>query len=115
MSKMKELYKRVATDSMLQTKFAKIMEDAEAAGAEATSEELIAFAKEAGYDITMAEMQEFFKELEETKEGGLSEAELDQVAGGKGGGGFLGFERLLHQAFRNVNGMIENPERLFKI
>ena len=112
MPKMKELYKRVATDSTLQTKFAKIMEDAEAAGAEATSEKLKAFAKEAGYDITMAEMQDFFKEFEETKEGVLSEAELDQVAGGKGGGSF-GFERLFHNAYRNVVNVIENPERFF--
>lgn len=83
MSKMKELYEKVAADSALQTKFAAIMRDAKAAGEEATKGRLTVFAKEAGYDITMEEMQEFFKDLAESKEGALSDAELDQVAGGK--------------------------------
>lgn len=83
MSKMKELYGKVAADSALRAKFAEIMKDAEAAGEEATKGRLTAFAKEAGYDITMEEMQEFFKGLAESKEGELSDTELDQVAGGK--------------------------------
>ena len=82
MSKMNELYEKVAADSTLQAKFAAIMKDAEKAG-NATREKLTAFAKEAGYDVTLDEMQEFFKGLAEAKDGELSDAELDQVAGGK--------------------------------
>jgi predicted ribosomally synthesized peptide with nif11-like leader len=77
MSKMKELYKKVAADSALREKFAGIMKE------EVTEEKLTTFAKEAGYDVTIEEMQEFFRGLAESKEGTLSDAELDQVAGGK--------------------------------
>ena len=83
MSNMKELYEKVAGDNKLQVKFSEIMKDADTAGEEATKEKLIAFAKEAGYDVTAMEMQEFFKELAESKKGELSDVELDQVAGGK--------------------------------
>ncbi len=83
MSKMNELYEKVAGDNKLQVKFSEIMKDADTAGEEATKEKLIAFAKEAGYDVTLDEMQEFFKGLAEAKDGELSDAELDQVAGGK--------------------------------
>lgn len=86
MSKMKELYEKVAADSALQAKFAEILKNAEAAGEAATKEKLTAFAREAGYDISIEEMQEFFGELAESKERDLSDAELDQVAGGKGEG-----------------------------
>ncbi len=88
MSNMKELYEKVAADSTLQAKFAAIMKDAEKAG-NATREKLTAFAKEAGYDVTIEEVQAFFKELTESKERELSDSELDHVAGGKSiGGGF---------------------------
>jgi predicted ribosomally synthesized peptide with nif11-like leader len=80
MSKMKELYEKVAADSTLQDKFAAIMGGAEEAGKEATEEKLTAFARDAGYDVTLDEMRQFFKELEEAE---LSEADLDMVAGGK--------------------------------
>ena len=89
MSKMKELYEKVAADSKLQVKFEEIMKGAEEAGEEATKESLSAFAKEAGYDVTVNEMQEFFKDLAESKNGTLSDLELDQVAGGKSVGGGL--------------------------
>lgn len=82
MDKMKELYAKVAGDAALQAKFAEIMKDAEAAG-EATKEKLAAFAKEAGFEVSFDEAQEFFKTLSEKKEGALSDAELDMVAGGK--------------------------------
>lgn len=85
MDAMKELYEKVSKDAVLQEKFAAIIKDTEKAGEEATKEKLISFAKEAGYDVTTEEMQEFFKGLAEAKEGELSDAELDQVAGGKGG------------------------------
>ncbi len=83
MSKMKELYEKVAADCELQAKFAEIMKNAEAAGEEATKEKLTTFAKEAGYDVTVDEIQEYFKELTKPKAGELSDDELDQVAGGK--------------------------------
>ena len=60
---MKELYEKVAADSTLQTKFFDIVKNAEQKGEEATSEKLIDFAKEAGYNITLDEIKAFFKEL----------------------------------------------------
>ena len=83
MSKMKELYEKVAGDSTLQTKFYEIMANAEQAGEKATGEKLASFAKEVGYDITLDELKAFFCELAESNQGGLSDAELDMVAGGK--------------------------------
>ena len=83
MEKMKEFYDKVAGDSTLQTKFYEIMANAEKAGEKATDENLIRFAKEAGYDITLDELKAFFRELAEPKQGELSDAELDMVAGGK--------------------------------
>ncbi len=83
MSQMKELYEKVAAESALQVEFAAIMKEAEKADADATQGKLIAFAKDAGYDVTMEELQTFFKELVAPKEGELSDGELDQVAGGK--------------------------------
>ena len=83
MEKMKELYEKVAGDAGLQAKFAEIMKDAEKAGQEATETKLTAFAEEAGFHVTIAEMQEFFKILVAEKAGQLSDMELDAVAGGK--------------------------------
>ena len=83
MNKMKELYEEVAKDSPLQAKFNAIIRDSEKAGKAATEEKLIAFAKEAGYEISLVEMWAFFKELAEKGSGQLSDAELDMVAGGK--------------------------------
>lgn len=84
MSKMKELYEKVAADEALRDKFAMIMKGAEDAGAEATEAKLAAFAKDAGAEVTLDEMRQFFKELAESKTGELSDIELDMVAGGKG-------------------------------
>ena len=89
MSKMQELYKKVAADRALQAKFAEIIKDAETDGAEATETKLSAFAKDAGYDVTFEELKEFLTSLAESKDGALSEVELDQVAGGKSTGGIL--------------------------
>jgi hypothetical protein len=85
MSKVKELYEKVAADAALQAKFAEIMKDAEQTGWDTTSIKLIGFAKDAGYDVTVGEMREFFKEKTESNQGVLSDAELDMVAGGKSG------------------------------
>lgn len=85
MLRMKELYEKVAADKALQEKFAEIMKESEAAGKEETEAKLSAFAKDAGYDVTLEEMQTFFKELAENENGNnvLTDVELDQVAGGK--------------------------------
>jgi predicted ribosomally synthesized peptide with nif11-like leader len=83
MDAMKELYEKVANDSALQTKFNAIISDAEQAGEAATGDKLIAFAKEAGYEVSLDEMGAFFKKLTEKSKEQLSDAELDMVAGGK--------------------------------
>lgn len=87
MSQMKALYEKVAQDADLQKKFSEILADGEKAGKEATEEKLLAFAKDAGYSLSIAEMQEFFKALEKNQSGELSDLELDMVAGGKSQGG----------------------------
>ena len=85
MDKMKQLYEKVAGDSALQAKFNAILNDAEKAGEAATGEKLAAFAKEAGYDVSIDEMKAFFTNLAEKDKGQLSDVELDMVAGGKTG------------------------------
>lgn len=83
MEKMKELYDKVAGDKALQTKFEEIMNNAEHVDKEETELKLVAFAKEAGYDVNIDEMSAFFKQLVDKDKGQLSDAELDMVAGGK--------------------------------
>jgi len=83
MEKMKELYEKVARDSGLQAKFARIMDEAGKAGEVETGEKLIAFAKEAGYELSLDEIKAFFQEFPEKDKGELSDADLDMVAGGK--------------------------------
>ena len=89
MTRMQELYEKVAKDSKLQAQFKKIMADEEQAGQTATEEKLLAFAREAGFEVSIAEMQAFFQGMAAQAEGELSDAELDQVAGGKSGGGIV--------------------------
>ena len=83
MSNMKELYDKVAQDSALQQKFNTILKDAERAGQTATEEKLLAFAKEVGYLVSLEEMKVFFEGMSTQASTELSDAELDQVAGGK--------------------------------
>jgi predicted ribosomally synthesized peptide with nif11-like leader len=87
MEKMKALYEKVAGDSGLQAKFAEIMSKAEAEGAEATKAKLVEFAKEAGYEVSMEDVKEYFEKLSEKNTGELTDGELDMVAGGKSTGG----------------------------
>jgi predicted ribosomally synthesized peptide with nif11-like leader len=86
MEKMQKLYEKVANDGNLKTKFTEIMNGAEQAGREETLVKLIAYAKEAGFDVTADEIEAFFKEQSEKKDGELSDLELDMVAGGKSKG-----------------------------
>lgn len=81
MSQMKELYEKVAADVTLQEKFKDIIKNAEAAGKEETGLKLVAFAKDAGYDVTVEEVKAFFGE--QNTSGELADAELEMVAGGK--------------------------------
>jgi predicted ribosomally synthesized peptide with nif11-like leader len=86
MKQMEELYRKVADDTVLQAKLATAMKDADKVGEYAAKQNLTAFAKDAGYDIKMEEMQAFFKDLAEKETEELSDAELDMVAGGKSQG-----------------------------
>lgn len=83
MSQMKELYEKVSKDVKLQEQFSQIVKEAEQTGEQATGEKLLAFAKGAGYDVSLEEMREFLMALIEKQPGELSELELDMVAGGK--------------------------------
>lgn len=89
MSQMKELYEKVAKDGALQEKLNVILKEAEEAGQEETNTKLVAFAKDAGFDPSIQEMQEFFAGLAAKRDGELSNLELDMVAGGKSEGGTL--------------------------
>lgn len=83
MSIMQELYDKVAGNPDLLKKFNQINQEAETAGESATEDKLLAFAKEAGFEVSLEEMKTFFQGLGEQTQGELSDAELDQVAGGK--------------------------------
>jgi hypothetical protein len=83
MSKMQDLFEKVASNSILQAKFFEIMEYAQKDERDATIRKIVDFAKEAEYDITLEEMKEFFREMTESKDRVLSDSELDMVAGGK--------------------------------
>lgn len=85
MVQMQELFEKVSKDPALQAKFSAIIREAKEAGAESTEAKLTAFAKEAGYDVTLKEMAAYFGTLSSKSESELSETELDMVAGGKGG------------------------------
>ena len=76
---MQELYQKVAADAGLRQKLAAILADAEKDGKEITGEKLEAFAKDAGYEVTMEEAQTFTGQTKAE----LSDDELDAVAGGK--------------------------------
>ena len=86
MSQMKALYEKVAKDAELQAKFAAILQTAEQDGWEDTEQKLVALSKDAGYEVSLEEMQAFLKEVTPSPDGELSDLELDMVAGGKGEG-----------------------------
>lgn len=86
MSQMKALYEKVAGDAELQAKFIAILQTAEEDGFAVTEQKLVALSKDAGYEVGLAEMQQFLKEVTPNPDGELSDMELDMVAGGKGEG-----------------------------
>ena len=83
MGKIQELYSKVAGSSALQETFNQIMADAEKDGTEAAEQKLVQFAQAEGYEISIEEMRAFFVGMATQASGELSDAELDQVAGGK--------------------------------
>ena len=83
MEKMKELYGKVAKSKELQKKLIWIANEAEEAGVNKTNQRLINFAADAGYEISIEEMKDFFLDLAEQQIQELNDAELDMVAGGK--------------------------------
>ena len=111
MSKMKELYEKVAKDSDLLTKFNEIMDGARDADGDVTKQKLVAFAKDSGYYVTLDEIRDFFKEMAESKDRALSEAELDMVAGGKGNNNFT---RLGGEIGDQTNKWITDPGGMLK-
>ena len=82
MSKMQELYDKVAANQGLQNEFTEIMKRAMADNAEEMQKEMLGFAKKQGYDVTLEEMTAFFEGMAAAGNE-LSETELDAVAGGK--------------------------------
>lgn len=86
MSQMKALYEKVANDAELQAKFVAILQTAEEDGLAVTEQKLVALSKDAGYEVSLEEMQAFLKEVTPSPDGELSDLELDMVAGGKGEG-----------------------------
>lgn len=86
MEKLRELIVKTAKDAALQERYSKIIKEVETAGEDATKKKLMDFAKDAGYDITLEEMEMYYKTLTENM-GELSDVELDMVAGGKYSGG----------------------------
>lgn len=83
---LKALYEKVSKDTELQKKFIEIMVSSSGENSETTRDKLIKFAQDAGYDVSVNEIQEFLKDMATEKEGELNLAELDMVAGGKGEG-----------------------------
>lgn len=82
MPQINELFEKVAKDSELQAKYVEIIHNSRESGEDATFEKLRDFAIDAGYDIAIDEMKEYFKGMTASKEGELQDSELDKVAGG---------------------------------
>lgn len=110
MGKMKELYQKVAGDDNLRTKFMEIIDNVENLETREIQKQLLDFAKGAGYDIRIEEMDEFFSDLDE-KQDELSESELDMVAGGKGNGG-SNVKELVRRTKKRIKHVSEHPESL---
>ena len=60
MSQMKELYDKVSRDNALQMKFVKIAENQNHLSDAEIGRQMVAFAKDLGYDITWEEIDKFF-------------------------------------------------------
>lgn len=83
MNSIQELYDKIAKDPALQAEFTNILEQGEEEVQEILMDRILSFGKALGYEGTAKEVKEFFAQLANTGEGELSDAQLDQVAGGK--------------------------------
>lgn len=83
MSQMNQLYEKVAHDNRLQLKVVKIIENHDHLSREGVRQRLVAFADEIGFKVTEDEIRNFFNEMTEPRDGELSDADLEMVAGGK--------------------------------
>jgi len=72
MKTLNELYAEVTASDTLKAEFLALK----------TPEDIVAFAKKNGCDVTLDDIKAFFEEKQKAA-GELSEAELEQVAGGK--------------------------------
>jgi len=72
MKTLNELYTEVISSDALKAEFLTLK----------TPEEIVAFAKKYGCDVTLEDIKAFFEEKQNTS-GELSEEDLEQVAGGK--------------------------------
>ena len=72
MKTLNELYTEVIASDALKAEFLALK----------TPEDIVAFAKKNGCDVTLGDIKAFFEEKQKAA-GELSEAELEQVAGGK--------------------------------
>jgi predicted ribosomally synthesized peptide with nif11-like leader len=82
MSKIHDFFEKVGENQELQTKLIKIISDAEQAGETEIGTKIIDFASEAGFDITIDELREYFKEMAGSEDGSLSDSELNMISGG---------------------------------
>ena len=79
MKTLNELYNEVTASDELKNEFLALK----------TPEDIVAFAKKYGCDATLDDIKAFFEEKQKAA-GELSEAELEQVAGGKSAGMIVG-------------------------
>ena len=80
MSKFEDFYSKLMTDTALRSKLAEIIGDRSITEVDdETLEKIGALAKEAGFDITLAEAKEYLS----ANEIAVSDEELDAVAGGE--------------------------------
>ncbi|MDD4565944.1 MAG: Nif11-like leader peptide family RiPP precursor [Eubacteriales bacterium] len=98
MEEIKVFYEKVSKSPMLRKKLIWIADEATIAGQKKTKERLIDFVKDAGFDITIEEMRDFFADLAEKKNAEMTDAELETVAGG-GEGVQNVFFKLFSEAF----------------
>ena len=84
MKTLNELYTEVAASDELKSEFLALK----------TPEDLVNFAKKNGCDATLDEIKAFFEEKQKAA-GELSEAELEQVAGGKGTAAGIAMDAIL--------------------
>ena len=100
MKTLNELYTEVIASDALKAEFLALK----------TPEEIVAFAKKNGCDATLDDIKVFFEEKQKAA-GELSEAELEQVAGGKGADFSEAFISIFTLGFACFMEVIKSAER----